>query len=642
MRVSVEMYLRQWQRYARRWVVDSRVQSLLQGIGYCLAGFFGAAASLAHFPQPLVMGLVLPLTGWSSVLVAAGGMGGYLVFWGSAGGQGILWMILSLGVSVLLTGRRMQRDTPLLLPALGGAIVAVTGLLFQFLSKNTAPVPVYLLQIGLGMGSAGLFSMALQRREPVADWLICALGVLALAQVSITSWVNFGCIAAACIALYAPFPAAALAGLALDLAGITEVSMTAVLCATYLTRLIPMENRWMRCGAAPVCYLAMMLLTENMDLTPLPGLLLGSPIAMLLPGQTELPRRRGDTGVAQVRLEMSSAVLRQTGNLLEDIPEIPIDEEALVQRAAERACGSCPCKKNCSDKPPRLPAELLHKPLGGGTSLPTKCRKSGRLQQELRRSQEQLRAIRADRDRRQEYRAAVVQQYRFLSDYLQELSDSLAARGQETRQSYKPQVAAGYASREDINGDRCLWFAGTGNKYYVLLCDGMGTGAEAARDAKLAAGMLRKLLSAGMGASFALRSINSLCALRGQAGAVTVDLAELELDTGKVSLYKWGAAPSYLLVRGEAIKIGTAAPPPGISVTENRETVERLSLRRGETLVMLSDGARGEEFMHRAWEAASCSPGELADRILSGSGADGTDDATVAVVRLNTVSVAVS
>ena len=57
--------------------------------------------------------------------------------------------------------------------------------------------------------------------------------------------------------------------------------------------------------------------------------------------------------------------------------------------------------------------------------LPIRCRKIGRLLAELHRSQEQLRSIRADRERQQEYRSALVQQYGFLSRYLQDLSDGL-------------------------------------------------------------------------------------------------------------------------------------------------------------------------------------------------------------------------
>ena len=166
----------------------------------------------------------------------------------------------------------------------------------------------------------------------------------------------------------------------------------------------------------------------------------------------------------------------------------------------------------------------------------------------------------------------------------------------------------------------------------------MGTGPEAARDGKTAGNLLQKMLCAGYPPEFALRSLNSFCALRDRAGAVTVDLCELRLDTGKVNLYKWGAAPSFLVLRGEAIRIGTAAPPPGLSVTDGRETVERLSLRKGEMLILLSDGAGGEESLRASLEGTDDPPGELAARILESSQTGGTDDATVAVVRLNSLA----
>ena len=253
---------------------------------------------------------------------------------------------------------------------------------------------------------------------------------------------------------------------------------------------------------------------------------------------------------------------------------------------------------------------------------------------EMRRSQEQLRTIRADRDRRQEYHWAVVQQYQFLSEYLQDISDALAQRTNPPRQWYQPEVAVCSASKEPANGDRCLWFAGVECRYYILLCDGMGTGEEAAREGKRTGSMLRNLLAAGYPPEYALRTINNLCALQGKAGAVTIDLAELRLDTGKTTIYKWGAAPSYLISHGEPVRIGTATPPPGLSVKDGRETVERLSLRRGETLVLLSDGVDGEAAMRRASEMTRKTPGELAPKVLQYGKGNGSDDATAAVVRL--------
>jgi stage II sporulation protein E len=254
---------------------------------------------------------------------------------------------------------------------------------------------------------------------------------------------------------------------------------------------------------------------------------------------------------------------------------------------------------------------------------------------EFHRAQEQLRSIRADRDRQREYRSALIQQYRFLSEYLQDLADKLPKRGDAIHQRYDPEVAVCSAGLEGVNGDRCLWFAGTECRYYILLCDGMGTGEEAAREASATGAMLRKLLSAGFPPEHSLRSVNSICALQGRAGAVTIDLCELHLDTGKATLYKWGAAPSYVIARGEPIKIGTASPPPGLSVADARESVERLSLRKGETLVLLSDGAGGEEALRSAWVRVGEPASELASRILSSGETDGSDDATVAVVRLS-------
>ena len=189
-------------------------------------------------------------------------------------------------------------------------------------------------------------------------------------------------------------------------------------------------------------------------------------------------------------------------------------------------------------------------------------------------------------------------------------------------------------SHREENGDQCIWFPGTGNEYYVLLCDGMGTGAGAARESREAAQLLQRLLRSGCPAEYALRSLNSLAVLRELGGCTTVDLVRLQLDTGKGTLYKWGAASSYLLKNGQLRKIGTASPPPGLS-HQSRETVDRLSLGGGEVLLLLRDGA-GEDMLLRApWTAPEPSPGALAAAILEQGALEG-DDATVAVVRLRT------
>lgn len=273
--------------------------------------------------------------------------------------------------------------------------------------------------------------------------------------------------------------------------------------------------------------------------------------------------------------------------------------------------------------------------------LEAQCRKSGRLIPELRRGQEQLKALKADHARQSEYRWALVQQYQFLGEYLRSLADSLPRRGQRPRAWFRAEAAARSRSREKANGDRCLAFPGPECRYYVVLCDGMGTGLGAAEEGQSAGALLRQMLTAGFPAANALRTLNSILALRGSAGAVTVDLAELYLDTGHVVLYKWGAAPSWILRRRGAEKIGTATPPPGISVTEARETVEKLSLRRGEALVLLSDGVDGEGIPRRTDLTPDMPPGELAAKILEYGRERQEDDATAAVIRLLPASLEV-
>ena len=635
--VSVQSYVRKGRHMLRRWALNPRIHIAAQGIASVLSGFFLSAASLGGYAQPFAAGLVCALSGWSAALAALGGSVGYLLFWGEAGRQAVAWLGASLLAAITLGDRRISREMPLMLPATAALIVAACGLVFQLTAGDTTPVAIYLLRVVLCAGTVGLFSFALQGRNPVVDWMVCGVAVLALAQILPIPYFGLGFLAAGALVVSAAFPAAALAGLALDLAQITPVAMTAVMTMSFLVRLLPRYPKKIARLAPAATYLLVMGLCGHWDFYPVPALLVGGILGSLLPAPGKVAHRRGETGVAQVRLEMAAGVLSQTEQLLLETNEAPIDEDALVARAAERACGGCPARKSCKDarRIGQLPGPVLHKPLLSADELPIVCRKSGRFLAQLHRSQEQMRSIRADRERQREYRAAVVQQYQFLSRYLQDLSDQLARRTDSIGPVYAPQIGV-YGNRpEPDNGDRCLRFAGTMCKYYVLLCDGMGTGLGAVQEGRTAGILLRRLLSAGYPAEHALRSLNSLCALRERAGAVTVDLAELQLDSGKVTLYKWGAAPSYLLTKTQAEQIGTAGPPPGLSVTDCQESVYRLSLRRGETLVLVSDGVGEEDALRCCTQNLTHSPGELATRLLTGCTLSGEDDATVITVRLN-------
>ena len=348
--------------------------------------------------------------------------------------------------------------------------------------------------------------------------------------------------------------------------------------------------------------------------------------------QWQLPRlHRQDTALAQVRLEILAGVLDQTRLLLLEAPPPGIDEEALLARTRERACGSCPVRKTCGDWG-KITTSFLHIPLNDTAAIP--CRKPSRMITELRRSQEQLRALKGEGARREECRRAVMQQYAFVSAMLRDLSGQLPHRGKMLDLRFRADAEVASCGREPDNGDVCESFDGPGGSWFLLLCDGMGTGIGAAEEAKTAHSMVKKMLCAGFPPEHALESVNSLCCLRGRAGAVTVDLVQVELDSGKASIYKWGAAPSYLLSEEGVKKIGTAGPPPGLGVEKVRETVDRLSLRRGEVLILASDGVEGEGVLPRLRIGPGEPLGEIAAKFLEAGWSEGADDATVAAVRL--------
>ena len=633
--MMVETYLRRGQRELQRLALDPKVRGVGAVMAYGGSGFLLSAAGLGNSPQPLAMGLICACTGWRTLVMSLGAMVGYPTFWGSAGSQGIVWSAAG-GLLALLVGKREEsREQPLMIPIIAAFLTAVAGVCFRCLLKESTPLVMAALRVVLAGLAGVLFTQFVRARDPVTDWLVGGVAVMALAQVPSSHLFGLGHIAAGVMAVGCAFPGAAMAGLGLDLAQITKVPMTAVMALAWFIRMIPFDRRWQHYAAPGFAYLAVSTACGIWDPTPLPGLALGGALSALLPPKPTVARRRGETGVAQVRLELGAELLSAMEQLLGEMQLPPIDESALLEGVKKRACTTCTAGKDC---PQRECLTIVHLQ----NPLEADCKKQGRLIPELNRAALQWKVLKADRRRQQEYRTALGQQYRFLSVYLRGLADRLPRGAKRAQAEFRAEIGARSRGKERANGDRCLAFSGADCRYYVLLCDGMGTGLGAAREGQDGARLLRQMLTAGFPAEHALESFNSLLALRGTAGAVTVDLAELYLDTGHVHLYKWGAASSWVLTRKGIEKIGTATPPPGLSVQKSHMAVEKLSLRRGEVLIMVSDGVDGEELRHLSVLSTDAPPGELAARIIACGSEKAEDDATAAVIRLRPTGVMAS
>ena len=191
------------------------------------------------------------------------------------------------------------------------------------------------------------------------------------------------------------------------------------------------------------------------------------------------------------------------------------------------------------------------------------------------------------------------------------------------------------------SGDSVMSFSLKKGYDYAFLCDGMGSGNAAALTSVLASTFLSRLLQAGGRADTALRMLNGFLAARSSRegeNSTTVDLLEIDRVSGEASLFKCGAAPTYLLRRGELTRFSSRTAPVGILETLDAERI-RFEAEAGDLLVQVSDGVtKGEEecawleeLILSKWDGDSEA---LARTILNRAGGGGEDDMSVLVTEI--------
>jgi len=198
-----------------------------------------------------------------------------------------------------------------------------------------------------------------------------------------------------------------------------------------------------------------------------------------------------------------------------------------------------------------------------------------------------------------------------------------------------------------ISGDSVATGPLSEGRFLVALSDGMGVGREAAVQSGESVRLLQQLLDAGFNSEVAVRTLNSVLLLRGPSDTfATVDLALLDLTTGRAEFVKVGAAPSFLKRGNDVTVVRMPSVPAGV-VADVEVEPEHRSLREGDIIVMVSDGvldvARDEAdkerwvLEHLAREQTE-DPEELAERLLARA-LDLTsapeDDLTVVVARVD-------
>ncbi len=125
----------------------------------------------------------------------------------------------------------------------------------------------------------------------------------------------------------------------------------------------------------------------------------------------------------------------------------------------------------------------------------------------------------------------------------------------------------------------------------TVLSDGMGCGGRAAVDSTMAAGIATRLWQAEFPADAILQTVNAALLVKSREESLaTLDVAVVDTHTGRLDLYKAGAAATVLRSGGRVSRLEHTGLPLGI-LPEVGFAHSRDTLSEGDVLLMVSDGA---------------------------------------------------
>lgn len=187
---------------------------------------------------------------------------------------------------------------------------------------------------------------------------------------------------------------------------------------------------------------------------------------------------------------------------------------------------------------------------------------------------------------------------------------------------------------------------GTG-KYAMAISDGMGNGRRAHEESGETLRLLRQILQSGIEEKVAIKSINSILALRSPDEMfATLDLAVINLHNAFVRFLKISSAPSFVKRGKDIRKIEASNLPIGIIGDVDVDMVTE-QLKSGDILIMVSDGIydgpkhieNTDDWLRRKLrDMRTDKPQEIADLLLEEvirTSGDIVDDMTVIVAKVD-------
>ncbi len=193
----------------------------------------------------------------------------------------------------------------------------------------------------------------------------------------------------------------------------------------------------------------------------------------------------------------------------------------------------------------------------------------------------------------------------------------------------------------EVSGDSMILRREEG-RFLAILSDGMGSGEAARRESANAALLFADMFSIGYGEA-AKGCLNSLLMLSDEEMYATLDAVCLDLATGEAQIVKFGAPPTYILRDGKVRAVEAPALPAGI-ISCARAGECALTLRRGDALVMMTDGlsdALGMELIASVVElvGGANTPEDAAGALVARAVERGfADDMSAVVIRVDSAA----
>lgn len=193
-------------------------------------------------------------------------------------------------------------------------------------------------------------------------------------------------------------------------------------------------------------------------------------------------------------------------------------------------------------------------------------------------------------------------------------------------------------SKHATSGDVVSNFIVENGLHYIILSDGMGSGAIANKESLQVISILERILKASVSLHKALKGVAPLASIKNNdKNFSALDLLSIDLTTLEGVIAKYGAVSTYLLRNKKVHKISSNNLPLGLSLNAD---ISRIKFANNDIIVMMSDGINALD--EDAWlinllqtnSHLSCH--SLNDEILNNENNLTDDDKTIITIKIST------